>query len=47
LTSVEHLSEADYIQWTRRVTPGEGDIVFSYETRLGEAAMIPSTRWLK
>jgi type I restriction enzyme S subunit len=36
-----HLSEADFTKWTRRVTPRPGDIVFSYETRLGEAAMIP------
>ena len=37
----EHLSEADYVRWTRRVTPQPNDIVFSYETRLGEAALIP------
>jgi type I restriction enzyme S subunit len=41
LNSVEHLSENDFIRWTRRVTPRVGDIVFSYETRLGEAALIP------
>src|SRR5439155_6739529 len=28
-------------KWTRRVTPQPGDVVFSYETRLGEAAVIP------
>ena len=42
LSDTEHLSEADYRRWTRRVTPEGGDTVFSYETRLGEAALIPS-----
>ena len=41
LTEVEHLSEEDFIKWTHRVTPKAGDIVFSYETRLGEAVLIP------
>lgn len=41
LSHSEHLSEQDFPAWTRRVTPQAGDIVFSYETRLGEAAMIP------
>ncbi|MGI8483347.1 MAG: restriction endonuclease subunit S [Thermomicrobiales bacterium] len=41
LSSSKHLSEADFAKWTRRVTPKLGDVVFSYETRLGEAAMIP------
>jgi len=41
LTEVEHLSEEDYARWTRRVEPQPGDVVFSYETRLGEAARIP------
>jgi type I restriction enzyme S subunit len=35
------LSEEDFARWTRRVTPSAGDLVFSYETRLGEAAVIP------
>jgi type I restriction enzyme S subunit len=39
--NTEHLSEADYVRWTRRVAPQPNDIVFSYETRLGEAALIP------
>ena len=42
LTDSEHLSEEDFIKWTRRVTPQENDIVFSYETRLGEAALVPN-----
>jgi type I restriction enzyme S subunit len=41
LSTTEHLSEEDYERWTRRVTPEAGDVVFSYETRLGEAALIP------
>lgn len=36
-----HLSEKDYITWTRRVTPIENDIVFSYEATLGRYAIIP------
>ncbi len=41
LGGVEHLSEKDFKKWTRRVTPRAGDVVFSYETKLGEAAIIP------
>jgi type I restriction enzyme S subunit len=41
LSETEHLSENDFERWSRRVTPSAGDIVFSYETRLGEAAAIP------
>ncbi|MCD5346127.1 restriction endonuclease subunit S [Agromyces sp. S2-1-8] len=33
-----HLSDADLPRWTRRVAPRPGDTLFSYETRLGEAA---------
>jgi len=42
LSDAEYLSEEDFVRWTRRVTPQAGDIVFSYETRLGEAAIIPA-----
>ena len=42
LSKSDHLSEADFKKWTRRITPQENDIVFSYETRLGEAALIPA-----
>ena len=42
LEKTEHLSEEDYMRWTHRVTPRPGDVVFSYETRLGEAAFIPT-----
>ncbi len=41
LSNTEHLSEEEFVKWTRRVTPTAGDVVFSYETRLGEAAIIP------
>jgi len=41
LTAAEHLSEHDFKLWTRRVEPTAGDVVFSYETRLGEVALIP------
>jgi type I restriction enzyme S subunit len=42
LANTEHLSEEDYTRWTRRIEPQTGDVVFSYETRLGEAASIPT-----
>lgn len=42
LTDVEYLSDEDFVRWTRRVTPNPGDIVFSYETKLGEAAIVPA-----
>ena len=41
LAKSDHVSEPDFAKWTRRVTPAEGDLVFSYETRIGEAASIP------
>ena len=41
LSTTRHLSEDDYKTWTKRVTPVPGDVVFSYETRLGEVAAIP------
>jgi type I restriction enzyme, S subunit len=41
LSNVAHISEEDFARWTRRVTPQAGDIVFSYETRLGQCARIP------
>ncbi|MEU5482822.1 hypothetical protein [Streptomyces mirabilis] len=37
-----HLSEGDFPRWTKRVQPQAGDVLFSYETRLGEAAVMPS-----
>jgi len=41
LSGTNHLSEKDFKKWTRRVTPQVNDVFFSYETRLGEAALIP------
>ncbi|MDP9458813.1 MAG: restriction endonuclease subunit S [Actinomycetota bacterium] len=38
LAQSARLSEEDYAGWTRRVRPMPGDTLFSYETRLGEAA---------
>ena len=40
--SLAHLSEEDFKTWTRRVTPKEGDLVFSYEATLGKYALIPA-----
>ncbi len=37
----DHVSESDFLKWTRRVTPQAGDLLFSYETRLGESALMP------
>ncbi len=41
-STTEHISEADWPRWTRRVEPTEGDLVFSYETKLGCGALIPA-----
>ena len=41
LTDTRHVTEEDFLKWTKRVTPAAGDIVFSYETKIGEAALIP------
>lgn len=40
LSATRHVTGTDYERWTRRVRPRAGDIVFSYETRLGAAAII-------
>lgn len=42
LSKSAHLSEDQFTKWTKRVTPQEGDVLFSYETRLGEAALMPA-----
>lgn len=42
LSKAAHLSEEDFGRWTRRVTPRPDDVVFSYETRLGQAALMPN-----
>ncbi|MES2355540.1 MAG: restriction endonuclease subunit S [Pseudomonadota bacterium] len=41
LTKSAHLGETDFKKWTKRVTPKKGDLLFSYETRLGEVALMP------
>ncbi len=41
LADVRHIAEDDYPTWTRRVTPQEGDIVFTYEATLNRYAIIP------
>ncbi|MFE7748997.1 restriction endonuclease subunit S [Streptomyces sp. NPDC057428] len=42
LAESAHLSEEDFPRWTRRVQPQAGDVLFSYETRLGDAALMPA-----
>lgn len=41
LSTTKHVSTEVFRQWTRRVRPRTGDLVFSYETRIGQAALIP------
>jgi len=41
LAETRHVTPADFVTWTRRVRPQADDVVFSYETRLGQAAIIP------
>jgi type I restriction enzyme S subunit len=41
LTDVRHISETDWPEWTRRVAPQAGDIVFTYEATLGHFALLP------
>ncbi|MEZ2147031.1 restriction endonuclease subunit S [Bradyrhizobium sp. DN5] len=41
LSETRHVTAETYHQWTRRVVPIPGDLVFSYETRIGQAALIP------
>lgn len=42
LAESDHVSEEEFVRWTKRVTPQEGDLLFSYETRLGDAALMPA-----
>lgn len=44
-TYFEYVSEEYYTKWTKRVVPTPNDVVFSYETKLGVAGIIPP--WLK
>lgn len=41
LGATRHVTPEDFRHWTRRVKPQVDDVVFSYETRLGQAAIIP------
>jgi type I restriction enzyme S subunit len=41
LSETRHVTADDFKKWTRRVKPHADDVVFSYETRLGQAAIIP------
>ena len=41
LSKSAHLDDSSFKKWTKRVTPQGGDLLFSYETRLGEAALMP------
>jgi type I restriction enzyme S subunit len=41
LAKTRHVTEEDFAKWTRRVAPSAGDVVFSYETRLGQVGIIP------
>jgi type I restriction enzyme S subunit len=42
LGETRHVTPEDFKRWTRRVKPQTDDVVFSYETRLGQAAIVPS-----
>lgn len=41
MNNVRYISEKDLPKWTKRVTPKENDIVFSYEATLNLYAIIP------
>ena len=41
LSKSARISNEQFKKWTKRVTPRDGDVLFSYETRLGEAALMP------
>jgi type I restriction enzyme, S subunit len=41
LSEIRFIADEDMPKWTKRVTPQEGDIVFSYEATLHRYAMIP------
>ncbi|MDZ4086948.1 MAG: restriction endonuclease subunit S [Tabrizicola sp.] len=41
LAKTRHVTDEDFARWTKRVTPRGGDVVFSYETRLGQVGLIP------
>lgn len=41
LQGVRYLSKENYLEWTRRERPKEGDLVFSHEAPIGPVAIIP------
>jgi hypothetical protein len=41
LSDIRHIAEDDFPEWTRRVMPRQGDIVFTYEATLNRYAIIP------
>lgn len=41
LSSVRHIAEEDFGQWTKRVQPEAGDLVFTYEATLNRYALVP------
>ena len=41
LSTIRHVSEADFPRWTKRVTPQADDLVFTYEATLHRYALIP------
>ncbi|MCQ4627857.1 restriction endonuclease subunit S [Corynebacterium sp. CCUG 65737] len=41
LSTADRISPSDFETWTRRVQPRRDDLLFSYETRIGEAALMP------
>jgi type I restriction enzyme, S subunit len=41
LSDIRHISESEFPNWTKRVLPQEGDIVFTYEATLNRYAIIP------
>lgn len=40
-SDIRHISENEFPNWTKRVMPQEGDIVFTYEATLNRYAIIP------
>jgi type I restriction enzyme S subunit len=41
LSDIRHIAEEDFSDWTKRVVPQPGDIVFTYEATLNLYAIIP------
>jgi type I restriction enzyme S subunit len=41
LSDIRHIAEEDFENWTKRVVPQKGDIVFTYEATLNRYAIIP------